>query len=45
MYTFQKPFDYLVLDRDNNEYYRNWNKILVYSKQDVQENIEQEKTK
>ena len=44
MYTFQKPFDYLVLDRDNNEYYRNWNKILVCSKQDVQENIEQEKT-
>ena len=31
MYVFQKPFDYLVLDRDNNEYYRRWNKIEVYS--------------
>ena len=26
-YVFQKPFDYLVLDRDNNEYYRKFNKI------------------
>ena len=33
-YAFQKPFDYLVLDRDNNEYYRKWNKIEIYSKED-----------
>ena len=28
-YVFQKPFDYLVLDRDNNLYYRKWNNIEV----------------
>ena len=33
-YAFQKPFDYLVLDRDNNEYFRKWNKIEIYSKED-----------
>ena len=27
--VFQKPFDYLVLDRDNNLYYRKWNNIVV----------------
>ena len=31
MYAFQKPFDYLVLDRDNTEYYKRWNTIEVYS--------------
>ena len=31
MYVIQKPFDYLWLDRDNNEYYRRWNKIEAYS--------------
>ena len=43
-YVFQKPFDYLVLDRDNNEYYRKWNKIEIYSKEDASEknNIEKE---
>ena len=33
-YAFQKPFDYLVLDRDNNEYYRKFNKIEIYNKED-----------
>ena len=30
---FRNPFD-LVLDRDNNEYFRKWNKIEIYSKED-----------
>ena len=29
--ALQKPFDYLVLDRDNNEFYRKWNKNENYS--------------
>ena len=33
-YAFQKPFDYLVLDRDDNEYYRKWNTIEIYNKED-----------
>ena len=33
-YAFHKPFDYLVLDRDNNEYYRKFNKIEIYNKED-----------
>ena len=37
-YVFQKPFDYLVLDRDNNEYYRNWNKIEIYSNKVAEKN-------
>ena len=37
-YVFQKPFDYLVLDRDNNEYFRKWNKIEIYSKEDAEKN-------
>ena len=39
-YVFQKPFDYLVLDRDNNEYYRKFNKIEVigYSTSNAFEN-------
>ena len=42
-YVFQKPFDYLVLDRDNNEYYRKWNKNEIYSKEDAEKNsIEKE---
>ena len=42
-YVFQKPFDYLVLDRDNNEYYRKWNKIEIYSKEHAESpNIEKE---
>ena len=28
-FVFQKPYDYLVLDRDNNEYYRKFNKISI----------------
>ena len=28
-FVFQKPYDYLVLDRDNNEYYRKFNKICI----------------
>ena len=24
-YVFQKPFDYLLFDRDNNKYYYKWN--------------------
>ena len=35
MYAFQKTFDYLVLDRENNEYYRRWNKIEKYSKNET----------
>ena len=31
MYVFKKPFEYLVIDRDNKEYYRKWNKIEIYS--------------
>ena len=31
-FLFKKPYDYLVLDRDNNEYYRKFNKIEVLSK-------------
>ena len=38
-YVFQKPFDYFVLDSDNNEYYRKWNKIEIYSKEDSKKNI------
>ena len=42
-YVFQKTFDYLVLDRDNNEYYRKWNKIEIYSKEHAESpNIEKE---
>ena len=43
-YVFQKPFNYLVLDRDNNEYYCKWNKIEIYSKEDASEknNIKKE---
>ena len=42
-YVFQKTFDYLVLDRDNNEYYRKWNKIEIYSKEHAEKNsIEKE---
>ena len=37
-YVFQKPFDYFVLDRDNNEYYRKWNKIEIYSKENAEKN-------
>ena len=42
-YVFKKTFDYLVLDRDNNEYYRKWNKIEIYSKEHAESpNIEKE---
>ena len=34
---FQKPFHYLVLDRDSNEYYRKFNKIEVIGYGDVSE--------
>ena len=42
MYVFQKPYDYIVIDRDNNSYYRKFNKIEIYSKQDA---IEKDKQK
>ena len=35
MYVFQVPFDYLVLDCDNNEYFRRWNKIEICNKKDA----------
>ena len=35
LYVFQKPYDYLVLDRDNNKYYQRLNKIIVCNKQDA----------
>ena len=42
-YVFQRPFDYLVLDKDNNEYYWKFNKILIHSKEDAEKNsIEKE---
>ena len=44
MYVFQVPFDYLVLDRDNNEYFRRWNKIEIYNKQDADKTTPKEKT-
>lgn len=28
-FVFKKPFDYLVIDKDNNMYYRRFNKILL----------------
>ena len=31
IYVFKKTFDYLMLNRDNNEYYRRRNKIEIYS--------------
>lgn len=31
-FVFKKPYDYLVFNRDNNEYYRKFNKIEVLSK-------------
>ena len=30
-FVFQKPYNYLVLDRDNNEFYRKFNKISITS--------------
>ena len=33
-----------VIDRDNNEYYRRWNKIEIYSKQDAIEKNKQTET-
>ena len=36
-YVFKKQFDYLVLDRDNNEYYRKFNKIEVIGYSDASE--------
>ena len=44
LYVFQKPYDYLVLDRDNNEYYRRFNKIVVYNKQDATKTNPKEET-
>ena len=35
MYVFQKPYDYLVLDRDNNEYYRKFNKISIVNNKET----------
>ena len=42
--VFQKTFDYLVLDRDNNEYYRKWNKINN-SNEDAKKNYIEKETK
>ena len=44
MYVFQKPYDYIVIDRDKNEYYRKFNKIEIYSKQDASQKTKQEET-
>ena len=29
-YVYQKPYYFMVLDRDNNEIYRNFNKIIKH---------------
>ena len=29
MYAFQKSYDYLVFNQDNNEYYHKFNKISI----------------
>ena len=44
LYVFQKQYDYILIDRDNNEYYRNFNKIVVYNKQDAIEKNKQTET-
>jgi len=44
MYVFKKPYDYIVIDRDKNEYYRKFNKIEIYSKQDAAEKDKQKET-
>ena len=44
LYVFQKPYDYILIDRDNNEYFRNFNKIVVYNKQDAIEKNKQTET-
>ena len=44
LYVFQKQYDYIVLDRENNEYYRRWNKIEIYNKQDAIEKNKQTET-
>ena len=41
--VFQKQYDYLILDQDN-EYYRHWNELKVWSKTDAEQNIETLKT-
>ena len=44
LYLFQKPYDYIVIDCNNNEYYRRWNKIEIYNKQDAIEKDKQKET-
>ena len=40
-FVFKQQYDYLVLDRDNNEYYRKFNKIAIVSNE--QSNAEETK--
>ena len=44
MYAFQKPYDYIVIDRDNNSYYRKFNFIEIVSKEDATEKTKQKET-
>lgn len=34
-YTFKKPHDFLYLDINNNEMYKNWNKLIIKSPQHI----------
>lgn len=36
-FVFKKPFDYLVLDRDNNTYYKKFSQILIKNEHDASE--------
>ena len=44
MHCFKNPYDCIVIDRDKNEYYRKFNIIEIYSKQDAIEKTKQEET-
>ena len=44
MYVFQKPYDYIVIDRDKNEYYRKFNFLEIYSIKDATKKTKQEET-
>ena len=35
MYVFQKPYEYLVLDRGNNEYYRKFNNFFFVNNKET----------
>ena len=43
MYVFQKPYDYIVIARHNNSYYRKFNFIEIVSKEDATEKTKQKK--